>query len=194
MRGLDDVTTASLFFKSIKYNWKTEPTIEKAAAVFYLSGQYKKYFEIDDTDKSLEKTVPKEYWDREEDKFRLRKYFNLNEKKHRKEDKRKSKGFIPDPNRTTHENYLLYLRSHFWRIIKNKVKKKANNQCELCSSKFKLQVHHKTYKRLYYERLEDLMLLCETCHQKQHPGWNQELDKKMMKILIFRKYSYICTS
>lgn len=39
----------------------------------------------------------------------------------------------------------------------------------MCQSRFRLQVHHKTYARLGKERLEDLQVLCFNCHKLIHP-------------------------
>jgi hypothetical protein len=40
--------------------------------------------------------------------------------------------------------------------------------CELCKSADRLNVHHKTYKRICRERITDLAVLCERCHTNSH--------------------------
>ena len=40
--------------------------------------------------------------------------------------------------------------------------------CYNCGSKEKLQIHHLTYKRLGWEKIRDLRVLCSKCHKKEH--------------------------
>lgn len=40
--------------------------------------------------------------------------------------------------------------------------------CKICGSTRNLQVHHKTYAREGRERLNDLVVLCKRCHNRQH--------------------------
>lgn len=45
------------------------------------------------------------------------------------------------------------------------------SKCEACSRDKlpnKLQLHHKTYERIFNELPSDLVLLCARCHMKQH--------------------------
>jgi cytochrome c len=32
----------------------------------------------------------------------------------------------------------------------------------------RLEIHHKTYKNIFNEKMEDLELLCHSCHQQEH--------------------------
>lgn len=57
------------------------------------------------------------------------------------------------------------------RVIQNSSRKKnfpillqKYHGCQLCSSKKKLQIHHKKYT----DKIEDCMLLCYECHKKIH--------------------------
>ena len=63
-----------------------------------------------------------------------------------------------------------FLRSSFWRIVREYVLARARHRCELCSSKKNLNVHHKTYKHHGLEHIhtEDLIALCKRCHAKFH--------------------------
>ena len=65
-------------------------------------------------------------------------------------------------------NYRRYLKSLDWYLIRQKMLKICEYECELCESKKKLEVHHMTYDNLFEERLSDLMVLCEECHADQH--------------------------
>jgi hypothetical protein len=59
-----------------------------------------------------------------------------------------------------------YYLSMEWRKIRAFALNRAKYRCERCYRRYKLQVHHKTYDRLYNERLDDLEVLCPTCHKK----------------------------
>lgn len=77
-------------------------------------------------------------------------------------------------------SYYSYLHSEKWRKKRNLVYERAlrnaNSKnpygiCEKCGFKPDtdcLQVHHKNYLTLYAERLEDLILLCDSCHRAEH--------------------------
>ena len=65
-------------------------------------------------------------------------------------------------------DYATYLASPYWKAKKRLVYWKRGRRCEKCGSKRFLQVHHKTYKRLGHEELEDLLILCRECHRNWH--------------------------
>lgn len=66
-------------------------------------------------------------------------------------------------------NYASYLSSHAWKIRAREMREKANFKCQLCACTDKpLNVHHNNYERLGRERDDDLIVLCEPCHQKFH--------------------------
>lgn len=64
--------------------------------------------------------------------------------------------------------YKEYLKTKHWKIIRAKALKRANNHCQLCGSKYRLQVHHNNYKHLWHEHPDDLIVLCDNCHRKFH--------------------------
>lgn len=64
--------------------------------------------------------------------------------------------------------YLRYLRSPHWLDLRAQALQQAGNQCQHCGRKTILEVHHKTYKRLRQELLEDLEVLCGPCHAHAH--------------------------
>ena len=78
--------------------------------------------------------------------------------------------------------YKQYLKTDKWQELKRNVFKRSLRNaagynpfgvCENCGySPYKpcLQVHHKTYERLFCEELEDLILLCPRCHKEIHEG------------------------
>ncbi len=66
------------------------------------------------------------------------------------------------------EKYREYLLSPEWRNKRKEVLIDRNNKCERCGSNNRLEVHHKTYERIFNEDLSDLELLCKPCHKKEH--------------------------
>lgn len=62
--------------------------------------------------------------------------------------------------------YKRYLASPEWKAIASKVRTR-DKVCVKCSSAYGLQVHHLTYKNVYFEEnhLDDLVTLCSTCHR-----------------------------
>jgi 5-methylcytosine-specific restriction endonuclease McrA len=65
--------------------------------------------------------------------------------------------------------YLVYLKSDAWKKKRLEALAYYGESCGKCGTAEKqLHVHHKTYKRLFDEPLEDLQVLCDTCHRRVH--------------------------
>ncbi|QLE46474.1 HNH endonuclease (plasmid) [Nostoc sp. C052] len=66
--------------------------------------------------------------------------------------------------------YPTYLKSDFWKSVRELALKRAGYACQTCNAKTNLQVHHRTYQHRGYEdqHIEDLVTLCNTCHKKIH--------------------------
>lgn len=83
---------------------------------------------------------------------------------------------VPPPNRSkpappitaARQKYLDYLQSEAWKIRREMALEAAGYACQLCPATRKLDVHHRTYSRLFGERLADLTVLCRDCHGKFH--------------------------
>lgn len=61
-----------------------------------------------------------------------------------------------------------YLNSAHWHRIRRK-KLSEDWVCENCGTKRRpLDVHHLTYKRMWFEQMSDLQVLCRSCHKKEH--------------------------
>lgn len=67
-----------------------------------------------------------------------------------------------------------YYCSHDWGLKKNAVKERSLGICERCKRNRAENVHHKTYERLYQERLDDLWHLCRGCHEYVHGNSNYD--------------------
>lgn len=61
--------------------------------------------------------------------------------------------------------YQEYMRSVAWNKKRFEVLKRDGFQCQTCLSRDALEVHHKTYDRLFNEDMEDLITLCHECHE-----------------------------
>jgi len=64
--------------------------------------------------------------------------------------------------------YHEYLQSKQWKVRSNQARKRAGYRCQLCNSKKSLEVHHRTYERIGFESQDDLIVLCNKCHEKFH--------------------------
>jgi formamidopyrimidine-DNA glycosylase len=65
-------------------------------------------------------------------------------------------------------DYLGYLASPKWAAKRTEVFKRDGYACRLCSSQDGISVHHKTYRHLGNEPLEELITLCNACHDEIH--------------------------
>lgn len=75
---------------------------------------------------------------------------------------------IKDINDLKYMPYVEYLKTKHWKNVKKKTFIRAGHKCQLCSSKLNLNVHHNTYENRGEERYEDLIVLCQKCHDKFH--------------------------
>jgi len=75
---------------------------------------------------------------------------------------------------TRYDEYREYLFSDKWKSKKNQVIERGNRICEICEKRYIEHTHHRTYKKLYNEPLEDLLGLCWECHGNIH---NHDIDE-----------------
>jgi 5-methylcytosine-specific restriction endonuclease McrA len=64
--------------------------------------------------------------------------------------------------------YQDYLLSPKWQAKRKQVLRRASYRCEQCGKRARLDVHHKTYERIFNEALTDLQALCRLCHKGKH--------------------------
>ena len=61
--------------------------------------------------------------------------------------------------------YKQYIKSEEWSNKRRYALYKADYRCQKCGRRAtSLEVHHKHYDTLYRERLEDVQVLCVSCH------------------------------
>lgn len=90
--------------------------------------------------------------------------------------------------------YREYLISKKWEWYKKAIHHIYNDECYICNSCRELHVHHKTYERIYHEDLDDLVLLCKSCHEKVHNDINRRnfvlkyFANSLSTKMIYNKY------
>jgi 5-methylcytosine-specific restriction endonuclease McrA len=94
-----------------------------------------------------------------------------------KSKKEKKKEFVKKKNK--YHNYLL---SDEWAQLKIDLFQNRGRKCEYCGKTKDLHVHHKTYKNIFNEEPEDLIILCRKCHNKEH-GVKGKVWSKQKKTL-----------
>ena len=64
------------------------------------------------------------------------------------------------------EKYFYFLKSAYWRIISEEIKRRAGRKC-FCGCRENLQTHHLSYDHHGEEHLymDNLQVLCSKCHQ-----------------------------
>ena len=79
----------------------------------------------------------------------------------------------PNPISDHKKKYIEYLKSPKWKQKRAEALKRANYHCQLCDAKA-TEVHHRTYKRVFNERISDLTALCSKCHEQFHTDLDVE--------------------
>lgn len=72
--------------------------------------------------------------------------------------------------------YREYLWSPEWQAKKRDALERAGWRCQLCNSPEDLDVHHRTYERIFNEPPQDLTVLCRLCHNRFHGNDGGALD------------------
>lgn len=66
--------------------------------------------------------------------------------------------------------YKEYLCTAEWWARRNRAVERAGGYCENCLSSRATCVHHLTYERVFNELPDDLIALCDSCHEGVHSG------------------------
>lgn len=89
--------------------------------------------------------------------------------KKKKTKKKMSERVKPHKDPTGHrKKYYEYLESQEWKDKRDELFRIRGRRCERCNSSKNIQVHHLTYERVFNELLNDLEVLCKTCHEIEH--------------------------
>lgn len=63
--------------------------------------------------------------------------------------------------------YRNYLRGKKWKKKRKAVMRRAGYTCRCCGGRA-TEVHHRTYKRIFREKVSDLEAVCRQCHKHKH--------------------------
>lgn len=77
----------------------------------------------------------------------------------------------------TQQAYGVYIQSARWKLTREAVLRRDKKRCVRCNGSYRLQVHHTTYAHFGDEPLEDLITLCDACHDLEHPGRKYRMAK-----------------
>lgn len=75
-------------------------------------------------------------------------------------------------------NYKKYINSNEWKEKRQELIDKIGYECQQCGWNHNLQVHHKTYENFGNESIDDLQLLCYTCHMSKHDNYFKKYIQK----------------
>jgi Restriction endonuclease len=75
---------------------------------------------------------------------------------------------LTKPESSLTKRYQKYINSKQWVAKRKQVFQRDNYECQKCKSKEELRAHHLTYEHFGDEPLEDLITLCNPCHNEIH--------------------------
>lgn len=90
------------------------------------------------------------------------------------------------------KDYSTYLQTNHWKALRKKVYEKYNSECQRCHDSVTSEsadVHHRSYKRLGNEKIEDLVLYCNKCHAVIHK--ERKADKEVKRYYESDKSSVV---
>jgi len=79
----------------------------------------------------------------------------------------------------SYEMHGWYEGTQRWMDRSKKLRKKRG-KCEQCEKRRGLCVHHLTYENIGYEKDEDLLVVCRSCHGEEHSRLRKEEYEKGM--------------
>lgn len=74
---------------------------------------------------------------------------------------------MTEHNKKLSPEYLKYIKSPEWFNFRKFVFREKGELCELCASNG-VHVHHKNYSNFRSEKLNDVLVLCKSCHDNIH--------------------------
>lgn len=89
-----------------------------------------------------------------------------------------------------------YLRSAHWKEVRNTILVRDGHTCKLCgihelkTKEKSLHIHHQTYARLWKERQQDLISLCQPCHTEIHKAGGTLKVRKYKKTCVKRNTTF----
>lgn len=77
--------------------------------------------------------------------------------------------------------YADYLRTTHWMAIRYRAMQRARGQCQACGRNA-TDADHMSYERRGFERPEDVMALCRTCHETKHRSFAARTRQEMSQL------------
>jgi len=76
-----------------------------------------------------------------------------------------------------------YLKSTYWKTLREQRLNLANNKCEQCNKPNPTDLHHIHYHNLGADQINDVRMLCRECHQAIHDelGYDRKTQYKLHK-------------
>lgn len=67
-------------------------------------------------------------------------------------------------------DYQEYRKSGHWRLLRKKALERLGRKCSVCGSidEQKMTVHHLSYRNLGQERSDEVVVMCQDCHEYFH--------------------------
>jgi 5-methylcytosine-specific restriction endonuclease McrA len=87
------------------------------------------------------------------------------------------------------KSYKEYLLSNQWKKKRNIILTK-NPICEICKINKSTEVHHKTYKHIFREKLSELTAICRDCHRSEHNLLSENEIEIIVNNLIKKDLKY----
>ena len=85
--------------------------------------------------------------------------------------------------------YHQYISSDKWLQKREEVFIYKWRKCEKCWKENNLQIHHWTYVRLWNELMQDLFVLCDSCHVELHElCWLRDLLRSTKRFIEWLPY------
>ena len=82
--------------------------------------------------------------------------------------------------------YVEFLQTQYWRIVRDYVRLTTPAVCVICGRQHRLSLHHQSYDHhgMEHEYLEDLAFFCRDCHEEVHTC---EPVKELLRKLLDQK-------
>lgn len=80
-----------------------------------------------------------------------------------------------EPIKNYGEIYYHYLETFWWREKAAEIKQRDSYKCKLCGSGINLVVHHTSYDHVGCERDDELVTVCQHCHEHIH---SEDINRK----------------
>ncbi len=90
---------------------------------------------------------------------------------------------------TVYASYQDYLASQDWKQRRARILKRDNYQCTMCGTGMNLRVHHIRYPDILGEEPdEDLITVCDSCHEKIHGNDIKQKDEALRERVLIENH------